>query len=56
MRHAKPVTIGEMEKMLAELQGKQPPQKQTKKQAKKENLFTEAVDQEHHKPIQPELD
>ncbi|CAH8713475.1 DUF421 domain-containing protein [Paenibacillus thiaminolyticus] len=52
MRHAKPVTIGEMEKMLAQLEGK--PRKQKPKP--KANLFTEVVEQEHREPIRPELD
>lgn len=52
MRHAKPVTIGEMEKMLAQLEGK--PRKQ--RQQPKENLFTEVVEQEHREPVRPKLD
>ncbi|GAC42131.1 DUF421 domain-containing protein [Paenibacillus popilliae] len=51
MRHAKPVTIGEMEKMLAQLEGKPGKQKQ-----QKENLFTEVVEQGHRELIRPELD
>ncbi|CAH8771200.1 hypothetical protein [Paenibacillus dendritiformis] len=45
MRHTKPVTIGEMEKMLAQLEGKPPKQKQQLKA----NLFTEVVEQEHRR-------
>lgn len=51
MRHAKPVTIGEMEKMLAQLEGKPRKQKQ-----QKENLFTEVVEQGHRELVRPELD
>lgn len=52
MRHAKPLTIGEFEKALAQLQWKQPPQQQ--KQT--DNLFNEVIHHEHEHQISPELD
>jgi uncharacterized membrane protein YcaP (DUF421 family) len=51
-RHAKPVTIGELEKILAHLQGVQPP----KHQKQNDNLFDEVVHHEHQSLIPPELD
>lgn len=48
MRHAKPVTIGELEKMLAQLQRKQPSQQQPQQRGE---LFKEVVHQKHqHQP------
>lgn len=52
MRHAQPVTIGEMENMLAKFHLMQQP----KKQPKQENLFDEVLNQEHHKEISQELE
>lgn len=52
MRHAKPVTIGELERIIAELQLKQPPP-----QPKSEdNLFSEVKYSEHQKHIPQELE
>ncbi|UUZ81990.1 DUF421 domain-containing protein [Paenibacillus sp. P26] len=59
MRHARPVTIGEMEKMLAA-----PPfmaqapqqQKQQQEQGQSGNIFKEVVYQQHEHPVSPELD
>lgn len=51
MRHAKPVTVGELEKALAQLQVRPPQQhKQT------DNLFNEVIHHEHQHHIAPELD
>jgi uncharacterized membrane protein YcaP (DUF421 family) len=52
MRHAKPVTIGELEKALAQFQKTLPPQQQ--KQT--DNLFNEVRTSKHRKPISPKLD
>lgn len=53
MRHAKPVTIGELEKMLAQLQQTQPPQQQPSNQT--DNLFAEIVQKGHQHQIPPKL-
>lgn len=52
MRHAKPVTIGEFEQALAQLQLKLP-QQQTQPNG---NLFDEVLRQEHEHHISPDLD
>ncbi|MEK4360187.1 YetF domain-containing protein [Paenibacillus sp. FSL M7-1455] len=52
MRHAKPVTIGEFEQALAQLQLKLP-QQQTQPNG---NLFDEVLRQEHEHRISPDLD
>ncbi|MFB6363424.1 DUF421 domain-containing protein [Paenibacillus elgii] len=52
MRHAKPVTIGELEKALAQLQLKQPPQ-QPKQDG---NLFNEVIRHKHQDQVPPQLD
>nr|WP_253298307.1 YetF domain-containing protein [Paenibacillus sp. MSJ-34] len=52
MRHAKPVTIGELETILSQLNWTAPPPKP--KQSG--NLFQEVVEHEHRHPIRPELD
>ncbi|MCU6713208.1 DUF421 domain-containing protein [Paenibacillus sp. J5C_2022] len=51
MEHAKPITIGEFKKTLAQLQVKPP---QHPKQ--NSNLFNEVILQEHQHPISPELE
>lgn len=52
MRHAKPVTIGEMEKMMAHIKKGQPP----RQQKQKDNIFDEVVHQGHENEIPSELD
>ena len=49
MRHAKPVTIGDLEKIL-----KLP--KETSKKQQQENIFTEVLERGHQKEVPPELD
>lgn len=50
--HAKPVTVGEIEKIFSTLYESPPP----KKPKKEDNLFQEVVYDAHQKPIPPELD
>jgi len=52
MNHAKPVTIGEIEKMFSTLY-RTPPPKQPKKE---DNLFQEVVYDTHQKEIPPDLE
>ncbi|MBP1156943.1 MULTISPECIES: YetF domain-containing protein [unclassified Paenibacillus] len=52
MKHAKPVTMGELEKVLAQLHLI----KQPKKQAQPANLFHEVVHQKHQQEISQELE
>lgn len=49
MRHAKPVTIGDLEKIL-----KLP--KETTKKQQQENIFAEVLESGHQKEIPSELD
>jgi hypothetical protein len=51
MRHANPVTIGELEKALAQLQSKQ----SAKQQGRNGDLFNEVIHHEHQHQNPPEL-
>jgi hypothetical protein len=53
MRHAKPVTVGEMEKMLAPLKKAQSPQQE---KHQNDNIFDEVVNHKHQSQVSQELD
>ncbi|GIP32174.1 DUF421 domain-containing protein [Paenibacillus sp. J2TS4] len=52
MRQAQPVTIGELEKILAQLNLMRPKERSQPSM----NLFDEVISEEHRPPIQPDLD
>jgi uncharacterized membrane protein YcaP (DUF421 family) len=53
LRNAKPVTMGELEKILAQLHLKQPPTQQTNEE---NNLFSEVIHHEHQQDIPAKYD